>query len=69
MQKIYLESIPIVKPTIEQIQEIEMICKKAIEKYNNVHDGIINKKIFTLYDFSKVEIDYIINDIFEPLTR
>ena len=69
MQKIYLESIPIVKPTDTQIQDIEFICPKNADWQTSKSDLVINEKIYALYNFSQSEIEYIANDNFEPLSR
>nr|AGS53304.1 putative type IIS restriction/modification enzyme [uncultured bacterium contig00013] len=69
MQKVYLEPIPIIKPTDVVIKEIEIISKKIIEKQRNEYENIINQKIFTLYDFRQEEINYITKDNYEPLSN
>jgi hypothetical protein len=65
MQKIYLEQIPIIRPTNAQIQELETICKEIIIKQNAKYEFEINKIIYSLYGFSQDEINYIENDNFE----
>ena len=69
MQKIYLEQIPIIKPTIDKIQEIEHICNRGIEGQITNFELITNKKIYTLFNFSNKEIEYIENDNLEALSR
>ena len=69
MQKIYLEPIPIVKPIDNQIQEIELICKRVIKEKNNKYEIEINQKIYAFYGFSQDEIKYIENDNLESLSR
>ena len=68
MQKIYLEQIPIIKPKNNQITEIELICKEAIDENYLKYQNIINNSIFTLYNFSQEEIKYIESDNFEELS-
>ena len=69
MQKVYLESMPIIRPTDAQVQDIESLCKKNIDGHKNKYDHAINEKIYAFYGFSQKEIEYIVNDSFEPLSR
>jgi hypothetical protein len=69
MQKAYLEQVPIIKPINDKKEELEIICKKIVEKRKCEYEFEINKKIYALYNFSQNEIQYIENDNLEPLSR
>jgi hypothetical protein len=69
MQKIYLEPIPVIKPTDTLIREIELSCEKLIDGQSNKLDLEINEKIYSLYSFTGDEIKYIENDNIEILSR
>jgi hypothetical protein len=71
MQKAYLEHMPILKPEIDQIQEIKSLCKSVLnnKKGSAIIESKINKLIFSYSAFTKEEIEFIENDNFEALSR
>jgi len=69
MQKIYIESIPIIKPEKSHIQELEKLCKNIINKQICQLELEIDEKIYSLFEFTRVERKYIEKNNFEELSR